>query len=64
MYVLRNYLAENVIRAAEDKGDYEPLKRLHRVLESPFERSEEGEREAMGERPPEWEKHLLVSCSS
>jgi uncharacterized protein YdiU (UPF0061 family) len=61
LYVLRNYLAQKAIDAAE-AGDYEEVRRLHTVLTRPFE-AQEG-MEAYAERPPEWGKHLEISCSS
>ncbi|MNT72512.1 hypothetical protein D3C72_2111200 [compost metagenome] len=61
LYVLRNYLAQKAIDAAE-QGDYEEVRRLHAVLSNPFE-AQPG-MEAYAERPPEWGKHLEISCSS
>ncbi|MNO98175.1 hypothetical protein D3C76_899110 [compost metagenome] len=61
LYVLRNYLAQKAIDAAE-KGDYEEVRRLHTVLTKPFQ-AQPG-MEAYAERPPEWGKHLEISCSS
>ncbi|WP_249678194.1 protein adenylyltransferase SelO [Pseudomonas abieticivorans] len=61
LYVLRNYLAQKAIDAAED-GDYEEVRRLHRVLTRPFEA--QAGMEAYAQRPPEWGKHLEISCSS
>lgn len=61
LYVLRNYLAQKAIDAAE-QGDYAEVRQLHQVLASPFEAQPGMERYA--ERPPEWGKHLEISCSS
>jgi uncharacterized protein YdiU (UPF0061 family) len=61
LYVLRNYLAQKAIDAAED-GDYSEVRRLHQVLTRPFE-AQDG-MQAYAERPPEWGKHLEISCSS
>lgn len=61
LYVLRNYLAQQAIEAAE-QGDYNPVRRLHHVLCNPFE--EQPGMQAFAERPPEWGKHLEISCSS
>ncbi|WPO99593.1 YdiU family protein [Pseudomonas sp. HR96] len=61
LYVLRNYLAQKAIDAAED-GNYEEVRRLHQVLARPFE--EQAGMQAYAERPPEWGKHLEISCSS
>lgn len=61
LYILRNYLIQIAIEAAED-GDYAPLHKLHQVLSSPFT-EQEGCAE-YAERPPQWGKHLSISCSS
>ncbi len=60
-YILRNYLAQQAIEAAE-QGDYAPVRELHAVLARPFDEQPGFERYA--ERPPEWGKHLEISCSS
>lgn len=61
LYLLRNYLAQKAIDAAES-GDYSEVRRLHQVLSRPFE-EQEG-MQGYAERPPEWGKHLEISCSS
>ena len=63
-YILRNYLAQKAIEAAEaaEAGDYGPVRELHQVLSRPFDEQPGMERYA--ERPPEWGKHLEISCSS
>ncbi|MDP3845703.1 MAG: YdiU family protein [Pseudomonas sp.] len=61
LYVLRNYLAQQAIEAAE-QGDYAPVRELHAVLSRPFEEQPGMQRYA--ERPPQWGKHLEISCSS
>ncbi|MCJ1883567.1 YdiU family protein [Pseudomonas sp. LA21] len=61
LYVLRNYLAQEAITAAE-QGDYSVVRRLHDVLSRPFE--EQPGAEAFTRRPPDWGKHLEISCSS
>lgn len=60
-YLLRNYLAQEAISAAE-QGDYGPVRELHAVLSQPFDEQPGFERYA--QRPPEWGKHLEISCSS
>ncbi|MBW7472480.1 protein adenylyltransferase SelO [Marinobacter sp. F4218] len=60
-YVLRNYLAQQVIQEAQN-GDYEPMKALLKVLERPFD--EQPENEQYAAPPPDWGKHLNISCSS
>nr|WP_218173035.1 YdiU family protein [Pseudomonas veronii] len=61
LYILRNYLAQNAITAAES-GDYSEVRRLHEVLRKPFE--EQAGMEQYAQRPPDWGKHLEISCSS
>jgi uncharacterized protein YdiU (UPF0061 family) len=38
------------------------VRRLHQVLSKPFE--EQAGMQGYAERPPEWGKHLEISCSS
>ena len=61
-YILRNYLAQQAIEAAEDQQDYSEIERLLLVLQSPFD--EHPEFEDYAKAPPEWGKHLSISCSS
>jgi uncharacterized protein YdiU (UPF0061 family) len=61
LYVLRNYLAQQAIEAAE-QGDYEAVRTLHHVLSNPFQ--QQPGREHYAQRPPDWGKHLTISCSS
>ncbi|WP_220814691.1 protein adenylyltransferase SelO [Pseudomonas paralcaligenes] len=61
LYLLRNYLAQQAIEAAE-RGDYGPVRELHAVLSRPFE--EQPGMQRYTERPPEWGKRLEISCSS
>ncbi|EON91794.1 hypothetical protein MARLIPOL_11905 [Marinobacter lipolyticus SM19] len=60
-YILRNYLAQQIIQEAQN-GDYEPMKELLKVLEKPFD--EQPEFEGYAALPPDWGKHLNISCSS
>jgi uncharacterized protein YdiU (UPF0061 family) len=60
-YVLRNYLAEQTIRAARER-DYTELARLHDVLRRPFD--DRPGFEAYAAAPPDWARTLSVSCSS
>lgn len=60
-FILRNYLAQNAIEAAQ-KGDYSVLNTLHHVLKNPFE--EQPEHELLAALPPEWGKKIEISCSS
>lgn len=61
LYVPRNYLLQIAIEAAE-KGDYEPVEELMRVLRRPFE--EQPGMEKYAAAAPEWAKRPGVSCLS
>ncbi|MBY0511199.1 MAG: YdiU family protein [Rhodospirillaceae bacterium] len=61
-YVLRNWIAETVIRAVEDRHDLTVLERVMRVLQTPFD-EHPGDAE-FAAPPPEPLRHLSVSCSS
>jgi uncharacterized protein YdiU (UPF0061 family) len=64
-YVLRNYLAQNAIEAAE-KGDLSYLHTLMKVLKTPF--GEHPEHEDLAAKRPEWAREkpgcATLSCSS
>ncbi|MBC7693115.1 MAG: YdiU family protein [Methylotenera sp.] len=64
-YVLRNYLAQNAITAAE-KGDPSVLERLLRVLRTPYD--EMPSEEDLAEKRPDWARDApgcsALSCSS
>jgi uncharacterized protein YdiU (UPF0061 family) len=60
-YVLRNYLAQTAIEKAQHK-DFSEIDRLFKVLETPF--TEQPTMESYALPPPNWGKHLAVSCSS
>lgn len=60
-FVLRNHLAEGAIERARS-GDFDGLRRIHRLLEHPFH--EQPESEADAGFPPDWAAQLEVSCSS
>lgn len=60
-YVLRNYLAETAIRRAE-QGDFSEVARLHQLLRTPF--AEQPEQAHYAALPPDWGRHLEISCSS
>ena len=61
LYILRNYLAQHAIDAAEN-GDYSVVRQLHQVLCNPF--TEQPDMKGYAQRPPDWGKHLEISCSS
>ena len=60
-YVLRNYLGQSVIEAAQ-RGDWQALHDLQAVLQSPYE--EHPAFEGWAEPPPDWARHIAISCSS
>ncbi|MCB2377286.1 YdiU family protein [Hymenobacter sp. BT635] len=64
-YVLRNYLAQQAIEAAE-AGDLSVLNRLMEVLKTPF--AEQPEHEELAAKRPEWAREkpgcATLSCSS
>jgi hypothetical protein len=61
-YILRNYLAEQAIRAANMAGDYSEVDKLLNLLKKPYE--EQPEMEEYAKETPEWGKYLEISCSS
>lgn len=61
LYVLRNHLAEQAIRAANE-GDASEIDRLLKVLRKPFDVHDGAE--AYAALPPDWAAGLSVSCSS
>ncbi len=56
LYIPRNHLVEQVIRAATDRGDYEPFARLVQILAQPFEKQPGCEAYA---RPPQPAERVL-----
>jgi uncharacterized protein YdiU (UPF0061 family) len=60
-YVLRNYLAQIAIEKAQQK-DFSEIDRLLVLLQDPF--NEHPDMESYAAPPPNWGKHLVVSCSS
>ena len=60
-YILRNYLAQEAIQAAE-LGDFSSLNLLVEVLKDPY--VEKNEFSEFSKAPPEWGKKLEISCSS
>ena len=60
-YVLRNYLAQEAIQAAEN-GDLSALNLLLEVLKNPY--TEDKKFDKFSEVPPEWAKKIEISCSS
>jgi serine/tyrosine/threonine adenylyltransferase len=60
-YVLRNYLAQTAIEKAQHK-DFSEIDRLFTLLQEPFK--DQPGMDAYALPPPNWGKHLSVSCSS
>lgn len=61
-FVLRNWIAEEVIRGVRDEGDTKAFEQVFRALQSPFD--EHPDCEPYAGPPPDWAQHLSVSCSS
>jgi uncharacterized protein YdiU (UPF0061 family) len=64
-YILRNHLAELAIRRARGdhgRADYDEIARLLKVLAKPYD--EQPEFDSYAAEPPDWARHLSVSCSS
>ena len=62
-YVLRNWMAQRAIAAAE-KGEFAELRTLLTVLERPFDEQPAAEERGFADPPPDWAARLAVSCSS
>ena len=60
-YVLRNYLAQTAIEKAQQK-DFSEIDRLLTLLQNPY--TDQPNMDAYAAAPPNWGKHLAVSCSS
>jgi serine/tyrosine/threonine adenylyltransferase len=60
-YVLRNYLAQTAIEKAQNK-DFSEIDRLFTLLQDPF--TDRPGMDAYALPPPNWGKHLAISCSS
>ncbi|PWB59816.1 MAG: hypothetical protein C3F18_00565, partial [Nitrosomonadales bacterium] len=61
-YILRNHLAQAAIRRAEESRDFSEVDRLLQLLRRPFD--EQPEMESYAALPPDWARHIEVSCSS
>ena len=65
LYVLRNYLAQEVIVALKN-GDSEPLERLRKVLKQPY--TDQNTAEKFAQLRPQWARTRpgcsMLSCSS
>lgn len=64
-FILRNWVAEEVIRALEDEGDLRPLQAASRFVSQPFARFEDDPLWVRWTGPaPDWAAQLSLSCSS
>ena len=61
-YILRNYLAENAIKKAQNDADFGEVNTLLALLQRPFD--EQPEHETYADEPPDWARKIEVSCSS
>ena len=61
-YVLRNWIAEEVIAEVRDQGTTQSLETVMKILANPFDEHPAHDRYAQS--PPDWAKDLCVSCSS
>ncbi|MFZ9102634.1 MAG: hypothetical protein ACO20B_02090, partial [Burkholderiaceae bacterium] len=63
-FVLRNWVAQEIIQAAQD-GDWSGLHDGLRIFTNPFdEHLDLPHRQHWRQGPPDWAHHLEVSCSS
>ncbi len=60
-FVLRNYLAQNAIEAAQ-RHDFTEIEKLRKILSQPYD--EQTDHESYASHPPDWGRDLAVSCSS
>lgn len=60
-YILRNYMAQAAIERAQ-QGDFSEVNRLLALLRHPYREQPRHERYA--QLPPDWGRHLEISCSS
>ena len=60
-YILRNYLTQQAIEKAQQK-DFSEIDRLLTLLQNPY--SDQPGMNTYAAPPPNWGKHLSVSCSS
>ena len=61
-YILRNWVAETAIRAAEDHQDYTVIDDLMKIFKNPY--AEHAGMEKFAQEAPQEMRDLCVSCSS
>ncbi|KAG7160735.1 protein adenylyltransferase SelO-like [Homarus americanus] len=62
-YVLRNWIAQQVIEKVE-QSSFHDLDLVLRILRNPFHSQDEAEKKGYANAPPCWSQKLRVSCSS
>ncbi len=62
-YVLRNWIAQEVISRVE-QDDFSLVNTIQEVLRQPYLEQEVAELRGWADPPPDWAKHIQVSCSS
>jgi len=60
-FILRNHLAQRAIEQAS-VGDFTEVRQLHELLRHPFD--EQPQHARFAALPPDWARHIEVSCSS
>ncbi len=60
-YILRNYLVQTAIEQAE-QGNFSEIDKLLELLNNPF--CDQPHFDSYAAEPPEWGRHLEISCSS
>ncbi len=61
-YILRSYMAQIAIQKAVEERDYTEIERFRQLLATPFD--EHPEMADYAGEPPEWGRHIDLSCSS
>ena len=66
-YILRNYMAQNAIAAAET-GDYSEVRRVLKLLQRPYDDADDddavgGASAPYDAKPPEWAAALRITLS-
>lgn len=62
-YILRNWMAEQAIRKANE-NDFSEVRELLKILQKPFTKQADAEKSGFANPSPNWAKDLKVSCSS
>lgn len=62
-YVLRNWIAESIIRRAEN-GDFQSINDILAILQQPYTCQFDADYLGYADPPPNWANNLTVTCSS